>query len=350
MAKFIKFPSIGQFRDAIKQVKSACAYHNVPLPTVDFRGTVKLHGTNAAVMIAHDGTWHCQSRERIITPQDDNAGFAAWVYGNKDYWDRVAATLNTAILSDEETVQVYGEWCGGNIQKNVGLSYLPKIFVIFGIRFGNDAESTAWQDINKWKHLFFGHYETPKPSNLHFADDFPTYNVTIDFNSPTLVQNQLVEITEAVEKDCPVARYFLPDSTDELIGEGVVWEVDRNGDFELPDVLDNTFSGIRFKVKGSRHSASKVKTIAPVDVEKVKSIDAFVEYACTQNRLEQGLTKLTEMGLDHSTKSTGDYLRWIMQDILKEELETMTASGIEPKDVNGQIARKARDFFMNNLA
>ena len=152
MAKFIKFPSIGQFRDAIKQVQSACAYHNVPLPTVDFRGTVKLHGTNAAVVIAHDGTWHCQSRERIITPQDDNAGFAAWVYGNKDDWDRVAATLSTAILSDEETVQVYGEWCGGNIQKNVGLSHLPKMFVIFGIRFSTDAESTAWQETNKWKH------------------------------------------------------------------------------------------------------------------------------------------------------------------------------------------------------
>lgn len=349
MAKFIKFPSIGQFRDAIKQVQQSCKYHNVPLPTVDFCGTVKLHGTNAAVVISQDGTWHCQSRERIITPQDDNAGFAAWVYSNKTYWDRAAATLSTVILSNEETIQVYGEWCGGNIQKNVGLSYLSKMFVIFGIRFSTDSESTAWQEIKKWEHLFFGCYGEPKPSNLHFAHDFPTYNVTIDFNSPTLVQNQLVEITEAVEKDCPVARHFLPDSTDELIGEGVVWEVNRQGDFELPDVLDNTFSGLRFKVKGEKHAASKVKTIAPVDVEKVKSIDAFVEYACTQNRLEQGLTKLTEMGLDRSTKSTGDYLRWVMQDILKEELDTIIASGIEPRDVNGQIARKAREFFMNNL-
>lgn len=347
MAKFIKFPSIGQFRDAIKQVQSACAYHNVALPTVDFRGTVKLHGTNAAVVVSHDGTWHCQSRERIITPQDDNAGFAAWVYGNKAYWDGIAEFLSGGIRDKDESVQVYGEWCGGNIQKGVGLSNLPKMFVIFGMRFSVDAESQAWSDLGVWADCFDTQY---KPNNLFCSIDFPTYNVTIDFNSPTLVQNQLVEITEAVEKDCPIARYFLPDSTDALIGEGVVWEVDRNGNFELPDVLDNTFNGLRFKVKGEKHSASKVKTIAPVDVEKVKSIDAFVEYACTQNRLEQGLTKLTEMGLDHSTKSTGDYLRWIMQDILKEELETMTASGIEPKDVNGQIARKAREFFMNNLA
>ena len=111
MQKFIKFPSIGQFRDAIKQVQSTCKYHNVALPTVKFRGTVKLHGTNAAVVIAKDGTWHCQSRERIITPESDNAGFAAWVYGNKDYWDTLAQGLSAALENNDETMQIYGEWC-----------------------------------------------------------------------------------------------------------------------------------------------------------------------------------------------------------------------------------------------
>lgn len=348
MQKFIKFPSIGQFRDAIKQVQSACAYHNVALPTVAFRGTMKLHGTNAAVVIAKDGTWHCQSRERIITPESDNAGFAAWCYGNKDYWDALAQGLKDVIFSENETMQIYGEWCGGNIQKGVGLSGLPKMFVIFAIRFSADAESQDWENLHGWDDIFDS--IPHKPENLYFSNQFPEYKVTIDFNSPTLIQNKLVEIAEAVEKDCPVARHFLPDSTDELIGEGVVWTVDFQGDFELPDVLSNTFAGLRFKVKGSRHSQSKVKTIAPVDVDKVKSIDAFVEYACTENRLKQGLDKLTEMGLEHSTKSTGDYIKWVIGDILKEELDTMIASGIEPRDVNGQIARKAREFFMNNLS
>lgn len=347
MQKFIKFPSIGQFRDAIKQVQSACAYHNVALPTVEFRGTVKLHGTNAAVVIAKDGTWHCQSRERIITPESDNAGFAAWCYGHKAYWDQLAQRLSGAIDKDDETMQIYGEWCGGNIQKGVGLSHLPKMFVIFAVRFSEDAESNEWGIVQGWDEIF--DITPDKPDNIYFSNQFPEYKVTIDFNSPTLVQNKLVEITEAIEKDCPVARHFLPDSTDELIGEGAVWEVDFNGDFELPDVLNNTFSGLRFKVKGEKHSASKVKTIAPVDVDKVKSIDAFVEYACTENRLKQGLDKLTEMGLELSTKSTGDYIKWVMQDILKEELDTMVASGIEPRDVNGQVARKAREFFMSHL-
>lgn len=348
MQKFIKFPSIGQFRDAIKQVQSACKYHNVPLPTVEFRGTVKLHGTNAAVVIAKDGTWHCQSRERIITPESDNAGFAAWVYGNKEYWNKVAKHLAGGILEDDEFLQVYGEWCGGNIQKGVGLSYLPKMFVIFAMRFSKDAESQEWSDLAYWWDFF---EKEGKPDNIFFSHDFPSYSVEIDFNTPTLIQNQLIALTEAVEKDCPVARQLLgADETRELIGEGIVWTVDFQGDFELPDELENTFRDLRFKVKGSRHSQSKVKTIAPVDTEKVKSIDAFVEYACTENRLKQGLDKLTEMGLEHSVRSTGDYLRWIVGDILKEELSTMMASGIEPKDVNGAISKKAREFFMQAIA
>lgn len=347
MQKFIKFPSIGQFRDAIKQVQSACKYHNVALPTVEFRGTVKLHGTNAAVVIAKDGTWHCQSRERIITPESDNAGFAAWVYGNKDYWDTLAQGLKEVIFNENETMQIYGEWCGGNVQRGVGLSSLPKMFVVFAIRFSADAESQDWENLKGWDDVF--QLVPNQPDSLYFSNQFPEYKVTIDFNCPTLIQNKLVEITEAVEKDCPVARHFLPDSTDELIGEGVVWELERGVDFEPSLLLYSAFAGLRFKCKGEKHSASKVKTIAPVDTEKIKSIDAFVEYACTENRLKQGLDKLTEMGLEHSTKSTGDYIKWVMQDILKEELDTMVASGIEPRDINGQVARKAREFFMNNL-
>jgi len=56
------------------------------------------------------------------------------------------------------------------------------------------------------------------------------------------------------------------------------------------------------------------------------------------------------MGLEHSVRSTGDYLRWVVGDILKEELSTMMASGIEPKDVNGAISKKAREFFMQAIA
>jgi len=348
---FIKFPSTGQFRDAIKQVQSTAKYHNVPVPKVRLQGTVKLHGTNAAVVINQKGEWWCQSRERIITPESDNAGFAAWVYGNKEYWDNVAIDLSGGILKDGECVQIYGEWCGGNIQKGVGLSYLPKMFVVFAIRFSEDAEGKEWHSTRSWESFFD---ERGRPDNIYFSHNFPTYSVEIDFDTPTLVQNQLVALTESVEKDCPVARQLLgPDEARELIGEGIFWsvspEVNLDDNPDISQELYTTLCDLRFKVKGEKHSASKVKTIAPVDEEKVKSVQEFVDYACTENRLKQGLDKLTEMGLEHSVRSTGDYLRWVVGDILKEELSTMIASGIEPKDVNGAISKKAREFFMSNL-
>jgi hypothetical protein len=61
------------------------------------------------------------------------------------------------------------------------------------------------------------------------------------------------------------------------IGEGCVWVAQVNGhDF-------------RFKVKGVKHSVSKIKTLAKVDTEKVNSIHEFVDYAVTENRFKQGI-------------------------------------------------------------
>lgn len=347
----IKYPKTGQFRDAIKQVQSAADYHGVPTPTVKFKGTVKLHGTNAAIVIKQDGTWYCQSRERVITPESDNAGFAAWVYGNAAYWNDIASIVAKDMFpvkaDTEDTFQIYGEWCGQGVQSGVGVSKLPKMFVIFAIRISKDAESTSWRIPKAVQHMIF----KDKPlDRLFFIEDFPTFSVDIDFNTPTAVQNTLVEITEAVEKDCPVARHSLPDCTEELVGEGVVWSVDLNTGLDYSKVnpaLFSTLVGVKFKVKGEKHSVSKVKTIAPVDVEKVKSINDFVEYACTENRLKQGLEYLKEMQLPLERSSTGEFIKWVVKDILKEELVVMQASGIEPRDINGALSKKAQQFFFN---
>lgn len=50
-----------------------------------------------------------QSRKRIATPTNDNAGFAAWVWKN-------AATL----VDDLGTGRHFGEWWGQGIQRNYG--------------------------------------------------------------------------------------------------------------------------------------------------------------------------------------------------------------------------------------
>lgn len=78
--------------------------------------TEKIDGTNACIAIHNDGTYHVQSRNNIITPENDNAGFAKWV---QDHWD---------------TIQLlgpgyhYGEWWGGNIQRGYGVEKRFSLF------------------------------------------------------------------------------------------------------------------------------------------------------------------------------------------------------------------------------
>lgn len=71
--------------------------------------TEKIDGTNACVIVTEDGQVHAQSRSRLITPEDDNFGFAAWV------------AENASQLRDLGPGHHYGEWWGRGIQRNYGL-------------------------------------------------------------------------------------------------------------------------------------------------------------------------------------------------------------------------------------
>ncbi len=68
--------------------------------------TEKLDGTNACIIKERGEIVGVQSRKRLITPEDDNYGFAKWVHTNK------------AILEELPDGYNYGEWFGEGIQKN----------------------------------------------------------------------------------------------------------------------------------------------------------------------------------------------------------------------------------------
>jgi hypothetical protein len=44
-------------------------------------------------------------------------------------------------------------------------------------------------------------------------------------------------------------------------------------------------------------------------------------------------------------KKLGDVIRWVVNDVIKEEMDTMADNKIEPKDVNKHISSKVRDMF-----
>jgi len=86
--------------------------------------TEKIDGTNAAIGIIPDAdgalTVYAQSRNRLITPQDDNYGFARWVAGNRD---RLVDLLGPGLH--------FGEWWGSGIQRGYGLTGGEKRFSLF---------------------------------------------------------------------------------------------------------------------------------------------------------------------------------------------------------------------------
>lgn len=335
--RMITFPEIGQFRQIIKLVTDNTRYSGKDvngdaiydaskrLPTLRFTGTVKLHGTNAGVTLTKDGDMYPQSRENVISVEKDNAGFAFFVESNKEVFKDFFKTLD---IRDADYITIFGEWAGGNIQKGVAINGLPKMFVVFAVKLSYDDESKT--------NYFLTNEETKHLKNsdakIYNVLDFENYTIDIDFENPHLAQNKLIELTQAVEDECPVGKAFGNIGT----GEGIVWKCDTER------------GTIRFKVKGEKHSSSKVKTLAPVNTEKVNSIKEFAEYAVTESRLEQGIEKVfTSVNEQMDIKKMGDFLKWITNDVIKEEMDTLKDNGLEPKEVTSAVSNIARKWFLD---
>lgn len=89
----------------------------------------KLDGTNAAIVITDEGDIYAQSRNKIITPNDDNFGFANWVEKNKE---ELKVQLGPGVH--------FGEWWGQGVGRKYGLT--EKRFSLFNAkRWTSDPEN-----------------------------------------------------------------------------------------------------------------------------------------------------------------------------------------------------------------
>lgn len=108
------------------------AFPKIPrIENEKYHFTEKIDGTNACIIILpyaeedetqrvfidNGMTIRCQSRTRLITPEEDNFGFARWVYEN-------GTELTSLGLGYH-----YGEWWGKGIQR--GYNMEEKVFSLF---------------------------------------------------------------------------------------------------------------------------------------------------------------------------------------------------------------------------
>lgn len=154
MSEFVAFPKIARLmRDVVV--------------------TEKLDGTNAQIFIDDTGrNMIVGSRNRNITPQDDNYGFARWC--NENFEDLLKLGPG----------RHFGEWWGAGIQRRYGLT--EKRFSLFNVgRWSADSDLTTVPGVlDKTSQL-------PGPSCCHVV---PTL-YTGPFNMP-LIDAALAQLKE----------------------------------------------------------------------------------------------------------------------------------------------------------
>jgi RNA ligase len=322
------YPKIGQFRDTIRFVKDRCEEQGVSAPILEYTARVKAHGTNAGVVIKSDGSFYFQSRNRVITPTDDNEGFASWANQNIDNLRKYA--------SKSRTVVIYGEWCGGNIQSGVAINKLPKMFVVFEIM---TIEDYGDNEIIRRHGNNLVTLNDPSIS-LYPVSLFGGERVTVDFARPELSTDRIIVLTNAAEAECPIAKYFGVSGT----GEGLVFGLERIDG--LPEYS--------FKSKGEKHSKSPVKTIGAVDLVEIAKIKDFAQFLLNgdgrQDRYEQAVAVLRSDGNPmNSAKEIPLLIQWIRADVAAENINDIDQSGLDPGKIWKELINHCKERYRKEI-
>lgn len=339
----VPFPSIEQFKKAVKEVKQyykACG--DVRPSTLPLRGTVKLHGTHADI-VHNGGLIHFQSRNRVLSKgkDGDNCGFVRFMEDEVtipliqesiiqpviDVYTKINGTHPASV----GPIMIAGEFCGAGIQKGVALSKLPLMFVIFAIKI-----DTTFQDMEQYKDI---HLEEKSIYNIFRAG---TFSLDLNMDDPQASVSELKSITDRVEKECPFAKTFGVSGT----GEGVVWA------FNHPSLICR--SRFYFKVKGEEHAGSRVVTLkekSPEEIAALRDAREFARKALTDSRLRQGLDYLKEMNLDSSLmQNISAYIKWVIDDVDKEEKEEMIQANVDQSKLRSELSKIAVGFYKSNLS
>lgn len=84
--------------------------------------------------------------------------------------------------------------------------------------------------------------------------------------------------------------------------------------------------------------------------------EAFLDFACPVDgpRLHQGLEFLAEVhSMDRyrpTTRFTGEFIKWVVQDVLKEEAWRLDEFGAKEKDMKNLLQRRASLWYASMCA
>lgn len=296
-----------------------------------YRAKVKLHGTNAGVQISSDGQVVAMSRTSLITMQNDNAGFARWVF------ERAAAFAEFS-AKDGRTVCVYGEWCGPGIQKGVAVNKIPqKILAVFAMYVAGNNLHEEFID---------------EPVALNLLERIPGVHVIPWFNAGETFSFNLHDVAETLQPELDKINQHVVaiEACDPWVkakfgvegtGEGLVFYPDH--------ASHKSFGDLAFKAKGEKHQVVAHTKPVQADPTVVAGLESFADMVVTPARLEQGARFVNDGELTFDPKKIGAFLEWINKDVIKETQNEMAAAGLVEKDAVKACATKARVWYLAEL-
>lgn len=164
------------------------AFPKIPRWYRDIVITEKIDGTNAQVFIGTDGEFSVGSRNRWISCDDDNYGFAKWAESNRNELLKLGPGTH------------YGEWWGSGIQRGYGLKEkrfslfntkrwldnpnLPSCCSVVPVLYQGINHYYAVQDALKCLHLFGSAaakgYDKPEGVIIYHTASNHCYKVTLE--------------------------------------------------------------------------------------------------------------------------------------------------------------------------
>lgn len=360
-----KFPSIEAFRNVCFKIRRSVQGDDgtgnpinpdLPLPVLTYRGTTKLHGTNASVVFnALTSELSYQSRDRLLTLDDDLFGFMAHMTQREPrIHELMHQYMEIAVMAFDRApsrVVVFGEWAGGSIQKrDIAIRNVEKFWAVVGVRvyFGDPGDSESpeesfWLDYNDLR------YVHDMEHRIFHISKFGTWSVDVDFNRANEAEKLIDEATQRIDTCCPAGAYFGVEGH----GEGLVWECTTPGytpnDWSAKYPGSSSFD-LSFKSKGEKHETSKKKEMDNIDPEHEKKVQLFVIYAVSENRMQQGLDKLTrDINQPLTLKLLGPFIKWVYDDVIKEELDVALINNITAKELGRPVAEMAKAWFFEQL-
>jgi tRNA-binding EMAP/Myf-like protein len=330
LAKWASIEQLHAVRFALQARREATGE---ALPRVTYRAKVKVDGTNGAIHALPGGAFAAQSRTRLLTPDDDNYGFAAWAHGR-------AAELCAGLHARLGRAVVYGEWCGRGIQKRTAISRIEgNAFAVFAVQLGDPARDTTRLvvDPERLRALL------PAHPDVHVL---PWHGepVELDFADPERLRSGAERI-DAMVADVEAADPWVAEVFGlRGLGEGVVLYPVEGVPWDAEGGTDrDRYVDLMFKAKGEEHRVNRQKKAAQIDPEVARGVEEFVALVVTPARLEQGLEQVCGGRVD--LRRMGELLAWVGHDVQKESTAELAAAGLEWKQVAKAVGQAAQRWY-----